>query len=104
MEPIYARLRERALQIVSSLPQPDFYVDFPQANVLSRQFFDDDPVVAKLRSCVAGQIEDDFGHGLDHSTKVTLDAGALMFIEASLAEYPDEIIDRMILFLRGGAR
>ncbi len=100
MEPIYARLRKRALQIVSSLPQPAFYVDFPQANELSRQFFDQDPVVTKLRSCVARQIEDDFGHGLDHATKVTLDAGALMFIEASLAGYPDEINDRMILLVQ----
>jgi len=36
MQPIYARLRERARQIVAGFPQPDFYRDHHQAAAYSR--------------------------------------------------------------------
>ncbi len=81
MQSIYARLRERARQIVAGLPSPDFYRDHRQACEVSRRFFESDPLIAKLHRHVSDALEDDFGHGLQHAVRVTIDAGALMVIE-----------------------
>ncbi len=100
MEPIYARIRERARKIVSRFPTPDFYKDFPQANEYSRQFFETDPLIAELRIFITEYIEDDFGHGFEHSSKVTIDAGALMYIESNLSEDSDDTIKRRLLIVQ----
>lgn len=80
-EILYERIRRRARRIVSRFPLPDFYIDFSCAVRLSRKFFDEDPHVARLRSFVPALLDEDYGHGLIHAVKVTLDAGALAAIE-----------------------
>ena len=76
MMPIYARIRKRARQIVSRFPAPDFYKDFSGEIELSQCYFELDPLIAQLKSYVAANIEDDYGHGMKHSIKVALDGGA----------------------------
>ena len=76
MQPIYARLREQARQIVSSHPLPDFYQDHSQDYEYSSRLFKADPEVRKLLRFVSDNIDDDFGHGLQHAIKVTI-AGLL---------------------------
>ena len=87
MQPIYARLRERARQIVAGFPPPDFYRDHAQAHTYSRQYLKKDPILVSLRQFVDLNLENDFGHGLQHAIKVTEDAGALMYIEGQAAGY-----------------
>jgi hypothetical protein len=87
MQPIYARLRERARQIVAGFPPPDFYCDHAQALTYSRKYLKNDPALIELRQFVADNLENDFGHGLQHAIKVTEDAGALMYIEGQAAGY-----------------
>ena len=94
MQPIYARLRERARQIVAGLPPPDFYRDHQPAATHSRQFLNKDPILIKLRLFVRDSLVDNFGHGLEHAIKVTEDAGALMYIEGQAAGYSLEKLDR----------
>jgi hypothetical protein len=94
MQPIYARLRERARQIVAGLPPPDFYRDHQPAATHSRQFLKNDPILIKLRQYVSDNLVDNFGHGLEHAIKVTEDAGALMYIEGQAAGYSLEKLDR----------
>ena len=60
MEPIYTLIRNRARQIVSGFPVPDFYLDFSQANQSSRHLVETDPILADLKLLVAEQIENDF--------------------------------------------
>ena len=93
---IYKKIRRRARQIVSRFPPPDFYSDFPDAVRLSRQFFETDPLILRLRSSIETRLDDDFGHGLKHAVKVSLDAGALMAIEGSQAGYSDDYFSRRI--------
>lgn len=100
MEQIYARLRKRARQIVSHYPAPDFYQDNSFATELSRQYFETNPVIAELRRFVAKNIEDDFGHGLEHAIKVAVDAGSLMIIENKLAGYSDDLNSRRIIIVQ----
>jgi len=100
MEIIYARIRQRARQIVSQYPSPDFYQDHSLANDLSLQYFETNAFTEKLRSFVAEHLEDDFGHGIEHSLKVAIDAGALMIIENKLAGRPDEYINQRVIIVQ----
>jgi HD superfamily phosphohydrolase YqeK len=49
-------------------------------------FFSTDPVVCELYDYVDENIEDDFGHGMDHVRKVAHDAGTLAIIEGQGSE------------------
>lgn len=94
MQPIYARLRKRARQIVSTFPPPDFYQDQSRAYEFSKRFLKTDPAIKKLHGFVADHLEDNFGHGLQHAVKVTIDAGALLFIEEQDAGYGKSMLAR----------
>ena len=100
MQPIYARLRERARQIVASFPPPDFYRDHVQEHKYSMQYLKNDPVLVKLRQFVDQNLENDFGHGLHHAIKVTEDAGALMCIEGQTAGYSKIKLKRRICIVQ----
>ncbi len=81
----YAQLRERACRIAARFPADDFYRDEAGAVGASRRIFETEPLVVRLRKQVTARLEDDFGHGLLHATKVALDAGALTHIEGRAA-------------------
>lgn len=81
MERIYLRIRSRARQIVFRYPSPKFYKDLSWAVELSRNHFDTNAVILQLRQFAEKQLENDFGHGLQHAVKVSLDAGALILAE-----------------------
>jgi hypothetical protein len=94
MQPIYARLRERARQIVADFPPPDFYRDHHQATTFSRQYLKKDPILIKLRQFVSDNLVDNLGHGLEHAIKVTEDAGAILYIEGQAAGYSQVQLER----------
>lgn len=100
MDDIYAQVRERARQIVLAHPGQAFYEDFPKSHASSRKQFETDPVIKALRLFVAENIERNFGHGLAHAEKVTLDAGALMAIEGDLAGYSSAFVHRRIFLVQ----
>jgi hypothetical protein len=93
---VYAMLRERARQIASRYPPADFYRDHAAAVDISRALFESDPLVMNLRQSVCAHLEDDFGHGILHATKVALDAGALIHIEGRAAGYSGGYLLRRI--------
>lgn len=100
MDATYVRIRQLARQIASHYPIPDFYQDYEWENYWSYQFFEENSVIARLKSFISECIENDFGHGMDHVTKVTVDAGALMHIEGKSAGYADDVINRKVLMLQ----
>jgi hypothetical protein len=81
MDPIYERIREKALKIVAEYPLPAFYREHRVKTEYALKIFLTDPVVCELREFVASKIENDFGHGLAHAEKVAQDAGALLAVE-----------------------
>ena len=93
---VYEHIRRRARQIVSQFPLPSFYTVYAQDISLSQIFFSTDPLIHQLYRFAAERLEDDFGHGLDHAVKVTIDAGALMAIEGRLAGYSPYRLDHRI--------
>ena len=94
MQPIYARLRERARQIVADFPPPDFYRDHHQATTFSRQHLSNDPILIELRRFVRDNLVDNLGHGQEHAIKVTEDAGAILYVEAKAAGYSRAKLER----------
>jgi hypothetical protein len=97
MPTVYDRLRERARAIIASCDPPDFYIDCRTACLASRRLFDSDPNILRLKAYIHRHVEEDFGHGLRHLTKVTLDAGALVYIEGGQAGYDPIYLQRRML-------
>jgi len=100
MQSIYRDIQKKALQIASDFSLPEFYQDYHCIYEASLMVYETDPIIAKLRTFVAGYIESDFGHGMNHVVKVTIDAGALLIIEARNAGYPENIINRRLLIVQ----
>jgi HD domain len=93
----YARIRQRARQIVDRYPSPDFYQDYSLADELSRQYLETNPFTERLQSFVAEHLEDDLGHGIEHAIKVAIDAGTLMIIESRRAGRSEKFINRRVI-------
>jgi hypothetical protein len=83
MNPIYLKIQKQAVRIAENYPIADFYAHYPDQVDFSANFFLSDDVVCELHEFVAENIEDDFGHGLDHVRKVAKDAGTLSIIEGA---------------------
>jgi hypothetical protein len=81
MKDIYEEMMANARVIAASFPQPRFYVSCRESLDLSRSLFDEDAQVMRCRTLVLNELKDDLGHGIVHSEKVALEAGALAYIE-----------------------
>jgi hypothetical protein len=81
MKDIYEELITASRDIAASFPQPSFYLYCREPLSLSRSLFDENTEVMKCRTFVLSELKDDLGHGIDHSEKVALEAGALAHIE-----------------------
>lgn len=92
----YRYLQERAREIARRLGPPDFYRRERQAVELSRECFESLALVGAVRALAQSHLEDDYGHGILHATKVALDAGALTAIEAAAAGEAGEALRRRI--------
>lgn len=89
---IIDRLRQEARKIAARQPQADFYKDFAGEVALSGNCFHSDEIVCRLREFMASALDNDFGHGMDHSRKVALDAGALVVIEGRAENFSEDFI------------
>jgi hypothetical protein len=98
---LYTQLRERACRIAARFPAGDFYRDEAGALDVSRRIFETDRLVVRLQQQVLACLEDDFGHGMLHATKVALDAGALTHIEGRAAGYTGSYLTRRVCIAHG---
>lgn len=97
MDPVYLKIRELARKIVARFPRPDFYGDHLPETVQSRDFYQSDASVIRLRKEMAGCLEEDFGHGMGHVEKVAIDAGTLVIIESRMAGHTAVHVQRNLL-------
>ncbi len=58
-----------------------FYDHFAPEVSYAREMFFDHPLILRCAEDVLPFLNDDYGHGVDHSKKVAIDAGALVIIE-----------------------
>jgi hypothetical protein len=91
---IYRAIRQRAREIAGTLPPPDFYQTHAEALGRSAAVFDSNPLVRRLYAFASENIEDDFGHGLQHSARVAIEAGALVIVEMQGLCQPEHLIVR----------
>ena len=96
----YARIRQRARQIVDRYPSPDFYQDYSFADELSRQYLETNASTEKLQSFVAEHLDDNLGHGIEHASKVAIDAGTLMIIESRRVGRSEKFIKRRVVIVQ----
>jgi hypothetical protein len=75
---IQAKSRARVLAGQCSL---DFYNHFSSEHARSREIFFSHPMILRLREDVLPFLDDGYGHGVEHSKKVAVDAGVLAMIE-----------------------
>jgi hypothetical protein len=90
MKDIYEEIITASREIAASFPQPSFYVCCREPLNLSRSLFDEDTQVMKCRTLALNELKENLSHGIDHSEKVALEAGALAYIEGerlSLEEF-----------------
>lgn len=97
MQSIYRDIQKKAVKIASEFALPLFYKDYYPIYEASRMFFETDPIIAKLKTDVTHHIESDFGHGMNHVVKVTVDSGALLIIEARDMGLSEALIRRLVL-------
>ena len=97
METIYTRIRTRARQIVSRFPTPDFYKKEADAIASSRKLMEKSRHISDLKAIVIEHLEDDFGHGLQHAVKVSLEAGSIVLIEGQRMPFSRQTITRYVL-------
>ncbi|NNG00442.1 MAG: hypothetical protein HKM93_13735 [Desulfobacteraceae bacterium] len=100
MDPVYLRIRKRARQIISTYPPADFYVDFKAEGKNSRRIFESDSIILELRKQVGRHLENDFGHGIRHANKVTVDAGTLMQVEARRRGLSEKVTERNTIIVQ----
>ncbi len=92
MPDIYEEMIAVSQEIAASFPPPRFYTCCEPSLRISRIFFDEDKVVRRCREVVRARLEDSFGHGVIHSEKVALEAGALANLETERLSMPDNEI------------
>jgi hypothetical protein len=81
MNELVLRLQREAERIASKHPPPEFYVRFKAPIALARKLLFTCPVLVKLRKIVEPILREDMGHGLFHSTRVSIDTAALIYVE-----------------------
>ncbi|MFH1152886.1 MAG: HD domain-containing protein [Pseudomonadota bacterium] len=81
MNEIYLKLRDRARQIVDSLPIPVFRQELVLALSESEFLLASDPLLKSLAGQMSADLDNDFGHGILHATLVCIDAGAIVHTE-----------------------
>ena len=95
------RIRHKAI-ILAGKCSLDFYNHFSSEHVLSREIFFSHPMIVRLREDVLPFLNDGFGHGIEHSKKVAIDAGVLAMIETRSWNSSSEIKRACILAQMSG--
>lgn len=103
MEAIYLRLMTECRRIAARHKTPEFYRLFQPTLATSRRLFFHHPLVAHCRELVRPYLLDDFGHGLHHASKVSLDAGAIVLVEGDkYVPLPGELERTVVLVQLAG--
>lgn len=74
---------QASLRIASSFPSPRFYDVCREDLRVSEILFGRDPRIQYCRAHIQASLRDDFGHGVEHAEKVSMEAGALGYREAA---------------------
>ncbi|HAA02491.1 MAG TPA: hypothetical protein DCE18_03865, partial [Syntrophobacteraceae bacterium] len=91
------KLRMEAARIAARHRRPAFYLQFQAPLAMARGLYHSNPLVKELRDLVGSRLSEDLGHGLFHSTRVSIESAALIFVEAEGQQLPPEHIQRLMV-------
>jgi hypothetical protein len=97
MDEVIGRLQREAERIAAKHRVPEFYVRFQAPVALARRLFYNDPELIRLRNTVRPELQEDMGHGLFHSTRVSLDASTLICVELESERVSKERLERLMV-------
>jgi hypothetical protein len=97
MDTIYQALRKRTQRIVAQYAAPSIYRRHAPENRYSTDFYHKNKVILTLKEVVSSHLGENLGHGFDHASKVSVDAGILALIEARQAGFSRPAVDRLLL-------
>jgi hypothetical protein len=100
MDAVYLRLMTECRRIAARHKTPGFYRLFQPALATSRRLFFHHPLVAHCRELVRPYLLDDFGHGLHHASKVSLDAGAIVLVEGEKSLPASGELERAVVLVQ----
>jgi hypothetical protein len=97
VEKFYKMMMGEAKRIASNLKTPSFYVEHQKPISISKEVYYSDSLVIRCQNMVADQLVDNLGHGLEHAEKVTIDVGAIVYIEAESLSLQSDQIERAVI-------
>lgn len=89
-------MKREAKALVARHELPGFYEECDREMEYSRLTFFDHPLIIRLRDDVIPFLYDDYGHGVDHSKKVALEASAIVL---KLTQDEDPMLARRLSLL-----
>ncbi|MBW1981502.1 MAG: HD domain-containing protein [Deltaproteobacteria bacterium] len=100
MQEIYHRLMTESRRIASRYKVPEFYARFRPTRAISRRTFFQHPILKHCRELVRPFLLDNFGHGLQHATKVSLDAGTILLLEGEKYFTVQQELERALVLVQ----
>lgn len=97
MNEMTRRLQREAERIASKHPLPEFYFRFKAPIALARRLYFNHPLVVLMRKTVQPVLQEDLGHGMFHSARVSMDTATLVFVESQSASANPLGIERMMV-------
>lgn len=96
MNKLLIELKKEAKAMASAMPVPVFYRDLDTQIEFARDMFFDHPLVIRLQEDVLPFLYDEYAHGVYHSKKVAIEAGAIILKEGEEMD-PDRIRELVLL-------
>ena len=75
------RIRRQAAAMAAEMPRPSFYALHADQMRYCWNMFFDHPLVLRMREDVLPFLLDTYGHGIEHSKTVAIEAGAIVMVE-----------------------
>lgn len=97
MDALTQRLQREAERIASRHQPPAFYINFKAEMALARKLYFHHPLVILLREWVQPRLQEDLGHGLYHSMKVSLDSATLICVELGSSPVEREQLEEIMV-------
>jgi hypothetical protein len=85
MDQVLEEIKQMAIEIVDQSRLPSFYNDYNDLINQSKNFFNEDELIIKMRKDLFETLEDNFGHGYGHAKKVAIEAGVIFLVEMKRA-------------------
>ncbi len=97
LSPLYRKLVLESQRIAARFRVPEFYRQFRVQYSISKKLFFAHPLVVYVKNLVRPRLVDSFGHGLDHSTKVGIDAATIVLLEAEKYANVSDRLERLMV-------